>query len=261
LRRRAGLIYAPGAWKWGGHYGASEASAGGIGRARILVVPRFLLVEDNEDLANLVAQGLRRSDFVVDRAASISEADEILASNKYGAIILDLGLPDGDASGLIRALRAREDSTPILVVTARGNVRDRVEGLNAGADDYLVKPFSFEELLARLRALLRRPGEFLGRLLQVGNVTYDTVAQQGFVNGNPIILSAREAAVLDIMMRRHGRVVQKSSVEDQLYGLSEEVRSNAVEVHMHRLRKRLADAGATASIHTVRGLGYLMRET
>ncbi len=221
---------------------------------------RLLVIEDSEELAGLLVEGLTRADFVADRVATMADARDVLSRNQYSVIILDLGLPDGDASVLLRSLRAHDDPTPILILTARGTIRDRVEGLSAGADDYLVKPFAFEALLARLRALLRRPGEFLGKPLSVGNVTFDTAARQAFVGGVPQVLSAREISVLEILIRRSGRVVQKGAVEDQLYGLSGDVRSNAVEVCIHRLRKHLADVGATANIHTIRGVGYLIRE-
>ncbi len=223
-------------------------------------MPRLLVVEDNEDLAGLLVQGLTRAEFAVDCVGTMADAREVLLQSRYDAVILDLGLPDGNALVLLRAMRLQEDTTPVLVLTARGTVADRVEGLGTGADDYLVKPFAFEELVARLQALLRRPAEFLGKPLRLGNVTFDAVARQVFVEGIPQTFSARELAILEILIKRSGRVVPKGAVEDQLYGLSGDVRSNAVEVCVHRLRKHLADVGATADIHTIRGLGYLMRE-
>jgi DNA-binding response OmpR family regulator len=174
--------------------------------------------------------------------------------------LLDLGLPDEDGLGVLRELRTRQDATPVLVLTARGGVQDRVVGLRSGADDYLIKPFALEELVARLQALLRRPGELLGRSLRVGNITLDTEARQVFVGETPQFFSAREVAVLEILMRRSGRVVSKKLVEDQLFGLSIDVGSNAVEVYIHRLRRQLADSGAKAQIHTIRGVGYLIAE-
>jgi DNA-binding response OmpR family regulator len=221
---------------------------------------RLLLVEDNENLAELVTQGLATAGFATDVVGSAQDAREVLATTRYAAVVLDLGLPDEDGLTVLRALRVRQDATPVLVLTARGGVHDRVTGLRSGADDYLVKPFAIEELVARLQALLRRPGELLGRSLRVANIVFDTEARQVFVDDAPHVFSAREVAVLEILMRRSGRVVSKKLVEDQLFGLSIDVSSNAVEVYVHRLRKQLADTGARVQIHTIRGVGYLIAE-
>jgi two-component system response regulator TctD len=179
---------------------------------------------------------------------------------RYAAIVLDLGLPDEDGLSLLRSIRGRGDSTPVLVLTARDGVSDRVNGLRAGADDYLVKPFAMEELVARLQALLRRPGNLLGRQLSFGNVSLETEGRQVFVDGTLRVFAARETAILEILLRRGGNVVPKRLFEDQLFGLSGDVGSNAVEVYVHRLRKMLSDCGATVKIHTVRGVGYLLSE-
>lgn len=221
---------------------------------------RILLVEDNVSLVQLLSKGLENAGFEVDSAGSVATATEALADGTYAAIVLDLGLPDGDGSVVLRGLRAKGNSAPVLVLTARGTLQDRVSGLHHGADDYLVKPFAMEELVARLHALLRRPGDFLGRLRCVGNVAFDAVARQVYVDERPQILSARELALLEILIGRAGRVVTKAYAEANLFGQSEEVRSNAVEVYVHRLRKLLADLGANVEIHTVRGVGYLLAE-
>jgi DNA-binding response OmpR family regulator len=221
---------------------------------------RLLLVEDNDSLVGLVSKGLRNAGFEVDTAGSLAESLEAIVSGSYAAIVLDLGLPDGDGGAVLRRVRERGDSTPVLVLTARGTLQDRLAGLRDGADDYLVKPFALEELVARIHALLRRPGDFLGRLRRAGNVAFDVVARQVYVNEQPQILSARETALLELLIGRAGRVVTKAYAESNLFGQSEELRSNAIEVYVHRLRKQLADFGANVQIHTVRGVGYLLTE-
>ena len=221
---------------------------------------RLLVVEDNADLRGLLARGLEAESFAVDQASTAEEATEALVSTLYAAVVLDLGLPDRDGASVLREMRARRNSTPVLVLTARGGIRDRVSGLQIGADDYLVKPFAFEELVARLRALLRRPGDMLGAVLQLANVDLDTEGRQVFVGGVAAAVSARELVLLEILMRRSGKVVPRSYIEDQIFGMASEVGLNAVEVSIHRLRRRLEALGATVEIHTVRGLGYMLSE-
>jgi DNA-binding response OmpR family regulator len=219
---------------------------------------RLLLVEDNEELSKLLVTNLVSAGFEVDAVTAAADAILVLGTVLYSAVILDLGLPDEDGLSVLRGLRLRKNAVPVLILTARDGVNDRVGGLRAGADDYLVKPFAIEELVARLEALMRRPGEFLGRPLELGNLVFDTTGRQVFIDGEPRMLSARELAVLEILMRRRGRVVSKRLVEDQIFGISTDVGSNAVEVYMHRLRKSLQDLGATVEIHTIRGVGYLL---
>jgi DNA-binding response OmpR family regulator len=149
---------------------------------------------------------------------------------------------------------------PVLVLTARDGLQDRVSGLRSGADDYLAKPFAVVELVARLEAILRRPGQLLGSSLDLANLVYDTESRQVFIDGVPRIFSARETSVLEILLRRQGRVVPKKNVEDHIFGLTGEVASNAVEVYVSRLRKQLTEYGAKILIHTIRGVGYLMAE-
>jgi DNA-binding response OmpR family regulator len=221
---------------------------------------RLLLVEDNEELARLLANGLRNEGYEIDLLTTASDARTAVTTMRYAALVLDLGLPDGDGLSVLRELRQRQDPTPVLVLTARGGVQDRVTGLRSGADDYLIKPFAFEELVARLEALLRRPGHLLGRSLQVANLAFDTESREAFVDDKPQVLSARETAVLELLMRRKDRVVSKKLVEDHIFGLSGEVASNAVEVYVHRLRKQLAERGAKVVIHTIRGVGYIISE-
>jgi len=221
---------------------------------------RLLVVEDNQDLAQLVAKGLKAAGFDADVVGSAGEARTALTTTRYAAAVLDLGLPDGDGLSILQEMRRREDPTPVLVLTARSGVNDRVRGLRSGADDYLVKPFALEELVARLQALLRRPGQLLGSSLRIANLALDTETRQVFVDDKPQILSAREAAVLEVLLRRTGRVVPKKLVEDHIFGFAGDVMSNAVEVYIHRLRRQLAARGAKVVIHTIRGVGYLIAE-
>jgi len=221
---------------------------------------RLLLVEDNERFAALLKQGLTAGGFVVDILPTAADASEALRTNRFEVVVLDLGLPDRDGIEVLTEMRRQRDATPVMILTARGSLKDRVAGLQSGADDYLVKPFALEELVARLQALLRRPGNLLGVALKLGNVTLDTIARQVFVGDEPIFFSPREIAVLEHLLRRAGRVVAKTLLESNLYGLSQEVGSNAVEVYVHRLRKHLSEIDATVQIHTLRGIGYLITE-
>jgi DNA-binding response OmpR family regulator len=221
---------------------------------------RLLVVEDNLDLAELLISALMKNGFAADVMTSAASAEEALASLQYAAVILDLGLPDEDGLVCLKRLRQRGSNVPVLILTARGSVADRVDGLRAGADDYLVKPFATDELVARLQALLRRPGEILGKRLQVGELALDVEARQMFVGGNPESFSAREIDLLELLMRRVGRVVQRGFVEDHLFGLESPVGSNAIEVAIHRLRKHLQALDARAVVHTVKGVGYFITE-
>ena len=221
---------------------------------------RLLIVEDNEELAQLLAKGLKTAGYDSDVLSTVEDARAVLSTTFYAALILDLGLPDGDGLELLRELRQRDNPVPVLVLTARGGLHDRVNGLRSGADDYLVKPFALEELLARLEAQLRRPGQLLGSSLRVANLAFDTQNRQASINDLPQLLSARETAVLELLMRSKGRVVSKKQVEDHIFGHSGEVASNAVEVYVHRLRKQLSERGARVQVHTIRGVGYLIAE-
>ena len=219
---------------------------------------RLLLVEDHATFAELVRQNLEREWFAVDVVENAGDGDAALRAVSYDAVILDLGLPDASGLTLLRDLRAAGKTTPVLILTARDTVDDLVTGLNAGGDDYLVKPCAMEELVARMRALLRRPGGALGVTLSAGNISFDTTAREVRIDNKTIAISRREMGVLEQLMRRYGRVVPKDVIEDKLYGFDEEVTSNSVEAHISRLRKRLEKAGADVSIHTLRGVGYLL---
>jgi DNA-binding response OmpR family regulator len=221
---------------------------------------RLLLVEDNDALSGLLKKGLAGAGFDVDAVATVSDSLAALTATRFSAIVLDLGLPDGEGLSILQFLRGRGDSTPVLILTARASVDERVKGLKRGADDYLGKPFAFEELVARIEALLRRPGALLGTQLRLGRLTFDTTAREIAMDGKIQLVPPREAAVLETLLRRSGHVVPKTIIEDQLYGLSDEVNSNAVEVYVHRLRRQLLDSNADVEIHTIRGVGYLIRE-
>jgi len=221
---------------------------------------RLLIVEDNIELSRLVAAGLVAAGYETDIVGSVGEAREAVRSVSYAAMILDLNLPDGDGLSILIELRRRMDPLPVLVLTARDGLQDRVNGLRNGADDYLAKPFAVVELVERLEAILRRPGQLLGSSLNLANLVYDTESRQVFIDGVPRIFSARETSVLEILLRRQGRVVPKKNVEDHIFGLTSDVASNAVEVYVSRLRKQLGEYGAKILIHTIRGVGYLMAE-
>ena len=221
---------------------------------------RLLIIEDEPRFAEILKSGLLRAVFAVVVVHRCTDAREALAVTVYDAAVLDLGLPDGDGLDLLAELRSGHNGVPILVLTARDAVEDRVTGLDAGADDYLVKPFATVELIARTKALLRRPGAALGIKLQVGNVVLDTIGRDVRIGELPMQLPRRECTILEHLLRRQGRVVPKTVLEEKLYGIDEELESNAVPVHVHHLRRKLQDAKATAEIHTVRGIGYLLTE-
>jgi DNA-binding response OmpR family regulator len=224
------------------------------------VTVRLLFVEDEVRIREILRIALERAGFVIDTVGLYAEARDALASTAYDAAILDLGLPDGDGIKLLGEIRAARNPLPVLVLTARDAVEDRVCGLNAGADDYLVKPFAMAELIARIKALLRRPGGALGMILTAGNVTFDSIGRDIRIGDTAVPLSRRETAILEHLMRRLGRVVPKAVLEEKLYGIDDELESNAIPVHVHHLRRKLLDAGASAEIHTVRGVGYLLIE-
>jgi two-component system response regulator TctD len=176
----------------------------------------------------------------------------------YAAIVLDLGLPDADGLAVLDNMRRRRDQTPVLILSARGGLDDRITGLHKGASDYVVKPFAMEELVARIQTLLRRSPESQGNALTLGNLSFEIESRQATVGGKVLFLPPREAEVLEVLLKRNGRTVSQDALESQVFGMSQNVSSNAIEVYVHRLRRMLADAGANLEIHTIRGVGYLM---
>lgn len=219
---------------------------------------RLLLIEDNPRLAELIAEGMVAQGFAVDRCATVAAANNALASSSFDIVLLDLGLPDGDGIDLLRALRRRADDVPVLVITARDALGERVLGLDSGADDYLVKPFEIAELAARCRALLRRPGHCLATVLEAGNVALDTSHRQVHVGDHAIEMPPREVALLELLIRHLGRVVTRASIDTSLYAFDDEVSPNALEAVVSRLRRRLVAANADVEIHTAHGIGYLL---
>lgn len=221
---------------------------------------RILVVEDEPKLAKLMASSLEAEGFTADVVLTNEDAKHLLASISYDALVLDLGLPDRDGLELIRELRASKESLPILVATARDALSSRLQGLEIGADDYIVKPFDLREMNARVKALLRRPGGLLGNVLSTGNVAFDIAMRSVSVGGKGLTMPRRELSILELLMRGAGRVVPKQVIEDKIYGIDDEPVSNPVPVHIHHLRARLTDAGATIEVHTVRGIGYVLME-
>lgn len=219
---------------------------------------RLLLIEDNERLQELLGRALTGDGFAVDAARNLREAQEFVAAARYDLIVLDLGLPDGDGLTLIKALRGRAVPVPILVMTARDGLDDRIAGLDLGADDYLVKPFATAELAARCRALLRRPGGVLGSVLTTGNLSLDCNAREVRIGAQLLTLSPREISLLELLMRKSGQVVPREVLENGLYALGQEVSPNALEAVVSRLRRKLSTGGATATLHTAHGVGYAL---
>lgn len=213
---------------------------------------RLLLVEDDSMIGRALRQGLGDVGYVVDWVTDGHAAEIALGNGVYDLVVLDLGLPGKDGMSVLRELRRRRDTVPVLILTARDAVADRVAGLNEGADDYVLKPFDLDELVARVRALLRRRSGSGGPLLECGDLVVDPVGREARLHGEPVALSAKEFALLETLMQRPGAVLSREQLEDALYGWEREVGSNAVEVHLHNLRRKL---GADF-IRNVRGVGY-----
>ena len=215
---------------------------------------RLLLVEDDRMIGDTLRAALRMEGHAVDWVRDAEAATGTLASERFDLVLLDLGLPRGNGLDVLRALRARGDATPVIVLTARDGPGDRVAGLDAGADDYIVKPFELDELNARIRAVHRRQaGRAMPRLTHAG-VSLDPATRQVHKGEQPVLLSAREYAVLELLMQRPGAVLSRAQIEDRLYGWGEEIESNAVSVYVHQLRKKL---GADF-IRSMRGVGYFL---
>lgn len=221
---------------------------------------RVLLLEDEPEMASALRDALARNDMILDHAPTIADAEEIAASGVHDVLILDRQLPDGDGLSLVPRLRLKGNTIPVLVLTARGEISDRVEGLDHGADDYLAKPFAFEELLARLRALMRRPAARQSDIVTVGRLSYDHSSRDARVGDRMLDLTRRELLVLETLLRRLGRMVPRSSLMEAVFSMDDDVLPNALDTQVSRLRRKLADAGSGIIINGVRGVGYLLRE-
>ena len=215
---------------------------------------RLLLVEDDAMIGETVLQVLRAEHYAVDWVRDGHMADEALNSEQYDLVLLDLGLPKRDGLEVLRALRARRNTTPVLVATARDAVGDRIAGLDAGADDYVVKPYDTDELLARIRALIRRSAGRAEPVFEHKGVSLNPATREASLNGQPVSLSAREWAVLEPLLVRPGVVLSRAQLEEKLFSWKDDISSNAVEVYIHGVRKKLGND----IIQTVRGLGYLV---
>ncbi|AOH85007.1 two-component system response regulator [Sphingomonas panacis] len=222
---------------------------------------RILLIEDEAGMATALRTVLEREGIVVDHVANAADAREAARSGTADLILLDRTLPDGDGLALIPGIRRDSPGVPIIVISARGDVTDRVSGLDTGADDYLPKPFAMEEMLARVRAVRRRPASVSVQLVQLGNLAYDLANDEATVDGDRLNLPRRELLVLAALMRRRGRTVPRNALEDAVYGFDDEIQSNTLDSHVSRLRKRLSEAGGAVEIHAIRGVGYLLRQT
>ncbi len=217
---------------------------------------RILLAEDNRTLADWLEKALRHGGFAVDCMRDGVDADHVLLTQAYDLVILDLGLPRMDGLDVLKRLRRRGSSAPVLILTARGEIEARVEGLNLGADDYLTKPFSLSELEARINALIRRAQGSASPLQTLGELEYSSVDRMFRLRGEVLALRPKEHAVLEVLIARAGKAVAKASLHDHIFTLGESASAEAVEVYIHRLRKRLQGSGV--GIVTLRGLGYVL---
>lgn len=222
---------------------------------------RALIIEDDQKAARLLARGLREERFAVDTARSGNEGDEMASVTAYDVIVLDRLLPDKDGLVVCRGLRERGVGTPILMLSARGSLEDRVAGLNAGADDYLAKPFGFSELLARIRALLRRSELTRSVVLKVGDLALDPVSHRVSRGGITIELTRREYGILEALMRHPGEIVQRAQLAEWVWEAEPDRFSSIIDVHVSNLRRKIEPAGAPRLLHTIRGHGYRLALT
>ena len=215
---------------------------------------RVLVVEDDRMIAKGLHTALKQDGYAVDGVSDGRSAAEALRSSRFDVVLLDLGLPERDGLEVLRELRSRGDATPVIIVTARDDVHNRIQGLDAGADDYIVKPFDLDEVAARMRSVLRRTAGRGDPCIRHRGITLDPVSHAVERDGEPVVLSAHEFAVLEALLRRPGTVLSRAQLEDRLYGWSEGIESNAIEVYVHGLRRKLGND----AIRTLRGVGYFV---
>ncbi|UPG84021.1 response regulator transcription factor [Luteibacter aegosomatis] len=221
---------------------------------------RILLVEDEPEMAEALRVGLHRHGMLVDIAPDAARACEALQCKVHDLLLLDRQLPDGDGVTLIAKARACSADLPVIVLTARGSLADRVEGLDLGADDYLAKPFALEELLARIRAISRRPAKVVLPTVQAGRLRFDFASREAYIDGESLPLPRRQVLLLEALVCRLGRTVQRDVLLEAVYGFDDAIQSNAFDAHVSKLRRALVDANAGVEIRAIRGIGYLLRE-
>lgn len=221
---------------------------------------RLLLIEDERELADALSAALSKQGVVIDHAMLLADGYELTLQNTYDAILLDRRLPDGEGLTFIPMLRRAGVVTPVIVLTARNDPRERIEGLDGGADDYLGKPFLVDELMARLRAVLRRPTNIVEEKISVGRMIIDPLNMNVTIGSVLLELPRRELLVLIALAKRKDKTVLRSALETAVYNYEEEIQSNALDAHISRLRKRLSESSASVTVHNIRGVGYLLKE-
>ena len=221
---------------------------------------KILLVEDDPEMSEALRTALARHDFVLAAVADLAMAREAIATERYDVVLIDRQLPDGDGSTLLAEIRQTGNPPRSIIISAMGSTKDRIAGLNGGADDYLPKPFEVDELVARLNAVARRAPEAKTDIITAGNVRYDRVTRDLYVDGIRQELARRELLIIESLLKNLGRTVLRSSLEESVYSFDDEIQSNSLEANMSRLRRKLADAGADIVIRNIRGVGYFLHE-
>jgi two-component system, OmpR family, response regulator len=221
---------------------------------------KILLVEDDPEMAEALRTALLRHSFVLASVADLAMAREAIAMERYDVVLIDRQLPDGDGSALLIDIRQTANPTRSIIISAMGSTKDRIAGLNDGADDYLPKPFEVDELVARLNAVTRRTPDAKEDVIAAGNIRYDRSTRNLYVDGLRLDLARRELLIIESLLKNLGRTVLRSSLEESVYSFDDEIQSNSLEANMSRLRRKLADAGADIIIRNIRGIGYFVHE-